>query len=115
MLESISLSLVFSTLAILATIHILIRFIIKPLSSVYYYSKQGLKPTYIPILGEWGQADKIAKQYGDAHHLLIKTLNADPNYIGSASPLGDRCTVFLTNIKHIKALLQNQADIRNPI
>jgi len=109
-MESISFSLVFSTLAILIGLHILIRFIIKPLSSVYYYSKQGLRPTYIPILGEWGQADKIAKQYGDAQNLLVKTINADPNFVGTTSPLGDRCTVFLTNIKHIKALLQNQAD-----
>jgi len=75
---------------------------------VYYYAKKGFKPTFLPILGEWTLLDSLALKYGDCHYLTKKAINEDLNFIGTTSPLGNKCTITLANAKLIKSFIQNE-------
>ena len=108
-MEALSLTSAILTLLLLIILHFANRFIFKPLAMVYYYSKQGFRPTYLPILGEMSKLDALAEKYGDCHYPIKKAINEDPKFIGTTSPLGDKCTITLANIKYIKPLIQAES------
>jgi len=107
-MEALSITSALLTLGLIIAFHLSIKFLLNPLWRTYYYARKGFRPTYIPIMGEWSSLDSLAIKYGDCHFPIKKAINEDPNFLGTTSPLGNKCTITLANVKHIRSLIQNE-------
>jgi len=75
-----------------------------------FYIKQGFKPNYIPLVGEFGLFEHFANKYGACFYELKQRINNDPKYIGSTMCISNRPAIFLSEPKAIRELAQSQAD-----
>jgi len=103
--------LVLKTLGLIILWKFLYNFIIKPFLLVRFYAKQGFSANYTPLAGILAAFDYNASHYGDCFYDIKKKINEDPNYKGTACPLGDACVVIITDPKTIREFSQTQAEV----
>jgi cytochrome P450 len=96
------------TIFSIASVHVLVKYILKPFYQIYCYEKQGLKAYYMPFIGDIKLKSDSILTHGDSMYPLKSWIKQDKNYKGLVTTLGYKPYIKLGDPQLIRQFSQTQ-------